>query len=72
MDLIGADSANLELSFYELGDNYQPFQADNRPDSSSSDEFFIDGSSNKEEYDSYLAEMPISGKSEKVIITLFN
>ena len=48
----------------------QPFQANNGPDSSSSDEFFIDGSSNKEEYDSYHAEMPISGRSEQVIITL--
>ncbi|KAK0384767.1 hypothetical protein NLU13_7245 [Sarocladium strictum] len=66
IDPLGADSANLELSFDELGENYQPIEANNRPDSSSSDDFFIDGSSNKEEYDSYLSESPILGRSNKL------
>lgn len=72
MDLIGVDSVNLEFLFYELGDNYQFFQVDNRFDFSFFDEFFIDGFLNKEEYDFYFVEMFILGKFEKVIIIFFN
>jgi hypothetical protein len=66
---LGADNANLTLSFNELANNYRPDRADQdplRPSSGSSDDFFINNSSSKEEYDSYLSETPISGDVQKV------